>query len=81
MTTSRDRAEAAAFDRRRLVQAFVSGDLARRSGVIDEPARPLRCLLAGLVLAIIAVAATTASSTLTGHPTLSWGTVLEGALD
>jgi hypothetical protein len=74
MTTSRDRAEAAAFDRRRRVLAFVSTHPAGRT---DEPPRPLRCLLGGLVLAVVVAAATAAGSTLTGHPTVSWGTVLE----
>ena len=74
MTTSRDRAEAAAFDRRRLVQAFVS---TRPAGWNDEPPRTLRCVLGGLVLAVVTVVATAAGSTLTGHPTVSWGTVLE----
>ena len=74
MTTSRDRAEAAAFDRRRLVQAFVS---THPAGGIDEPPRPLRCLFGGLVLAVVVVAASAAGSTLTGHPIVSWGTVLE----
>ena len=74
MTTSRDRAEAAAFDRRRLVRAFVS---THPAGANDEPARPLRCVLGGLVLAVITVAATATGSTLTGHPTVSWGAVLD----
>jgi len=74
MTTSRDRAEAAAFDRGRLTRALVSPHSADAN---DEPCRPLRCLIGGLVLAVVVVAATAAGSILTGHPTVSWGTVLE----
>jgi hypothetical protein len=74
MTTSRDQAEAAAFDRGRLIRAFVS---THPAGGNEEPPRPLRCLLGGLVLAVVVVAATATGSTLTGHPTVSWDTVLE----
>jgi hypothetical protein len=50
MTTHRDLREARAFERRRLVRAFVTGT-AEGSGV--EPPRPGRCLVGGLVLAVI----------------------------
>ena len=77
MTTSRDRAEAVAFDHGRLIRAFVS---THPAGGNDEPPRPRRCLFGGLVLALVVVAASAAGSSLTGHPTVSWDSVLERAL-
>ena len=76
MTTSRDRAEAAAFDRGRLIQAFVS---THPAGGNDEPPRPLRCLLGGLVLALVVVAASAAGRARTRHPPGSWGSLGERA--
>jgi hypothetical protein len=74
MTAYRDLADAEAFHRRRLVKAFVSGCRVGRNG---EPPSA-RCVVGGLVLAAITLAATIAGSTLTGHPTLEWGHGLDG---
>jgi hypothetical protein len=75
MTAYQDLADAEAFHRRRLVRAFVSGGRAGRNG---EPPSSARCVVGGLVLAAITLAATIAGSTLTGHPTLEWGHGLDG---
>ncbi|HET9842800.1 MAG TPA: hypothetical protein VFQ01_12420 [Nocardioides sp.] len=73
MTTHRDLADADAFHRRRLVRAFVSG---AGTGSHVEPPRPGRCLIGGLVLAGVLVAATASSAALTGHPAIEWHDVL-----
>jgi hypothetical protein len=73
MTTHRDLAEAAAYHRRRLVEAFVSGV---RTHPHVEPPRPGRCLIGGLVLATALVAGTAASDAVTGHPSIRWHDVL-----
>lgn len=53
MASKRDLVEAHAFNRRRLVTAFVSGAPGGRE---IEPARPLRAVVGGLVLALLVVA-------------------------
>jgi hypothetical protein len=50
MTATRDLVEAAAFERRRRVQAFVSGDPAPR---MEDLPRPLRALVVGGVIALL----------------------------
>ena len=52
MATDRERAEAHAFERRRLVAAYLSGAVAPGR----EPAGPVRALVVGLVLAALIVA-------------------------
>ena len=51
MATNKELLEAAAFHRRRLVAALLSGS------PYDEPARVLRAVIAGVLLAATAVAA------------------------
>ena len=53
MASKRDLVEAHAFNRRRLVTAFVSGAPGGRE---VEPARPARAVVGGLVLAVLVVA-------------------------
>jgi hypothetical protein len=73
LTTHRDLAGATAYHRRRLVEAFVSGDRTRPH---VEPPRAGRCLIGGLVLAAALVAVTAASYALTGHPSIGWHDVV-----
>jgi hypothetical protein len=69
VTSYRDLAEADAYHRRRLVNAFVSGTSAPPGG---DPPRSGRCVIGGLVLAAVLVAVTAASEALTGHPAIDW---------
>ncbi len=73
MTTHRDLAEADAFHRRRLVAAFVS-DAGGDSHV--DPPRAGRCLVGGLLLAAVLIAASAAGAALTGHPSVGWHDVV-----
>ena len=61
MVTRNDLLEANAFNRRRLLAAFVSG---APGGSEAEPSRPGRAMVAGLVLAILVLAAAVVASVL-----------------
>jgi hypothetical protein len=69
MTTYRVLAEAAAFHRRRLVAAFVSGS---REGHRVEPPRGGRCVVLGLLVASLCAAGVLVGAHVGGHPELSW---------
>jgi hypothetical protein len=73
VTTHRDLAEADAFHRRRLVGAFVLG--AGAASHVDPP-RAGRCLVGGLLLAAVLIAATAAGAALTGHLSVGWHDVV-----
>jgi hypothetical protein len=64
MTTKRDLAEARAFDRRRLVAAFLSGAPA---GPQVAPVRTGRLALGSLVLGVMLVIGAAADGALNGH--------------
>jgi len=50
MTATRDLVEAEAFERRRRIHAFLSGDAAAR---LDDLPRPGRALLLGVIVAVL----------------------------
>lgn len=62
MATNKELLEAAAFHRRRLVTALLSG------APYDEPPRLLRAVTAGVLLALVAVAAALATDYLGSPP-------------
>jgi hypothetical protein len=72
MTTYHVLAEAAAFHRRRLAAAFMSGS---PDGPRVEAPRAGRCVACGLVLAAVCVLGVVASGAVTGHPSLGWDDV------
>jgi hypothetical protein len=69
VTSYRDLAEADAFQRRRLVTAFISGT---QPGDRAEAPPTCRCLVGGLVLVAVLVAGAVVSGALTGHPAVEW---------
>ena len=69
MTSYRDLAEAAAFERRRLVAALVSGDA---NGSDPGPPQATRCVVGGLVLMLFCFGVVAAVHGTSGHPTIRW---------
>jgi hypothetical protein len=69
MTTYRVLAEAAASQRHRLVAAFMSRS---PDGRRMDPPRTGRCVIAGLVLAAVCLAAVGVTGAVIGHPDIRW---------
>lgn len=69
MTSYRDLAEAAAFERRRLVAAFVSGG----SDSLDpRPPHAARCVVGGLMLMLLCIGVLALVHVMCGHPKVEW---------
>jgi hypothetical protein len=69
MLTSRDLIEAASYDRRRLVTAFVSG---APCGHDDDAIRPGRWLFGGLALGILLMSGAAVNGLLAGRTEFDW---------
>lgn len=69
MASRKDLVEAHAFNRRRLVTAFVSGAPGGRE---VEPARPSRTVVGGIALSVLLLAGAAVAGALTQRPTVDW---------